>query len=83
MSDQDETVYHVLTRGGDGRPEVDAALERLQARGVSREASGFHKQMYVTRADQTVLMVASRESPLSAELRHQPGWREPGDRALQ
>lgn len=69
----------MLTKEGDACAEVDGALAALQARGVSREASGFHKCLHVTRAAQTVVMVARRDSPLSAELRRRPGWREPGD----
>jgi hypothetical protein len=78
-----DTVYHVLTRGGDARAEVDDALRALEARGVSREASGFHKYLHVTRAEQTVVMVARRDCPLAAELRGRRGWSEPGDVPLQ
>lgn len=77
-----ETVYHVMVKRGDALAEIDAALAALQARGVSREASGFHKYLHVTRAEQTVVMVESRESPLAAELRARGGWTEPGDRPL-
>ena len=77
-----ETLYHVLTRVGDGTAEVEAALGRLEARGVSREAAGYHKHFYVTRADQTVLMVTAADAALAAELRGKPGWREPGDRPV-
>jgi hypothetical protein len=76
-------VYHVLIHKGDALAEVDAALQALQARGVSREASGFHKYMYVTQATQTVVMVERRESPLAAELRGHGGWLEPGDEPLR
>jgi hypothetical protein len=38
--------------------------------------------MYVTRADQTVLMTESRDTALAAEMRGRPGWTEPGDQAL-
>lgn len=76
-------MYHVLTREGDACAEVDHALRALQARGVPREASGFHKCLHVTRAGQTVVMVERRDSPLAAELRVRPGWREPGDAPLQ
>jgi hypothetical protein len=38
--------------------------------------------MYVTRADQTVLMTESRDTALAAEMRGRPGWVEPGDRPL-
>jgi hypothetical protein len=70
---------HVLTRPGDGLAEVDAALAALAARGVDREASGFRKAFFVTRADQTVVMVSGRDTPLAGELRGRSGWREPGD----
>lgn len=75
-------AYHVLTRDGDGCAEVDGVLRALEARGTSREAAGFVKYLYVTRAEQTVVMVRDRASPLAAELRGRPGWREPGDAAL-
>lgn len=71
--------FHVLIKPGDALAEVDRALADLKARGVSREDAGFHKYMYVTQARQTVLMVATRQSPLAAELRGRPGWAEPGD----
>ena len=60
--------YHVMTKSGDARAEVDAALQALAGRGVAREASGFHKYLHVTRAEQTVVMVArpglKRAAPL-------------------
>lgn len=76
-------MYHVLIHKGDALAEVDAALKALEGRGVSREASGFHKYMHVTQAAQTVVMVQGRQSPLAAELRGRPGWMEPGDVPLQ
>jgi hypothetical protein len=74
-----QAPFHVLTRSGDAMAEVDDALRALEARGVGREASGFHKYVHVTQAEQTVVMVERRDSPLAAELRARPGWREPGD----
>lgn len=71
--------YHVMTKRGDARGEVDGALETLAGRGVSRGASGFHKYLHVTQVEQTVVMVAARDSPLAAELRGRTGWGEPGD----
>jgi hypothetical protein len=71
--------YHVMTKRGDARAEVDAALAALAGRGVSREASGFHKYLHVTQAEQTVVMVASRECALAVVLRGRTGWGEPGD----
>ncbi|HEX8905834.1 MAG TPA: hypothetical protein VF771_13370 [Longimicrobiaceae bacterium] len=76
-----EAVHHVLTKRGDATAEVDAALRALAARGVPREASGLHKVLHVTRAGQTVAMVARRDCPLAAELRGR-GWSEPGDAPL-
>jgi hypothetical protein len=78
-----DVLYHVLIRKGDALAEVDAALEALQGRGVSREASGFHKCMHVIQAAQTVVMVESRDAPLAAELRGRAGWAEPGDTPLR
>jgi len=75
-------VYHVFTRAGDAVREVEAALDALKARGVPREAAGLYKCMYVTRADQTVLMTESRDTALAVEVRGRGGWREPGDRPL-
>jgi hypothetical protein len=71
--------HHVLIRAGDGTVEVDAALSRLAARGVGREAAGLHQVLYVTRADRTVVMTATAASPLAVELRGRPGWEEPED----
>jgi hypothetical protein len=70
--------YHVMTKSGDARAEVDGALAALAERGVAREASGFHKYLHVTQVEQTVVMVAARDSPLAAELRGRTGWGEPG-----
>lgn len=75
--------HHVLTRQGDGLVDVDAALAGLEARGIDREAAGYHRAFFVTRADQTVVMVTSREAPLAEALRGWPGWREPGDEAVR
>ena len=77
-----EEAYHVLTRDGDGCTEVDEALRHLESDGTSREAAGFIKCLYVTRAEQTVVMVRDRACPLAAELRGRRGWREPGDTSL-
>jgi hypothetical protein len=77
-----EAEHHVLTRDGDGCAEVDEALRRLESGGTSREAAGFIKCLYVTRAGQTVVMVRDRACPLAAGLRARPGWREPGDAPL-
>ena len=39
--------------------------------------AGFRKYFFVAKADQTVVMVESRGSPLAASLRSRPGWTEP------
>lgn len=78
-----DAPYHILTKRGDARAEVDAALRALASRGTPREASGFHKYMHVTNAEQTVVMVTERGCPLAAELRATPGWGEPGDVPLR
>jgi hypothetical protein len=74
--------YHVFIKAGDSVREVEAALDALKGRGVGRADAGLYKCMYVTRADQTVLMTESRETALAAEMRGRPGWVEPGDQAL-
>jgi hypothetical protein len=75
-------AFHVMTKGGDARGEVDDVLRALEARGVTRAAAGFHKYLHVTRAEQTVVMATRRDSPLAAELRGR-GWSEPGDEPLR
>jgi hypothetical protein len=77
-----ETVYHVFTRPGDALGQVEDAVRALRERGVEREAAGLYRAMYVTRADQTVVMTETRGSPLAEELRARGGWGEPGDRPL-
>lgn len=67
----------VFIRRGDGRAEVDEILFQLEARGAPGEDLGFVKYLYVTQADQTVVMVTSRDAPLARALRARPGWSEP------
>lgn len=74
--------YHVFIKGGDALREVEGALDALKKRGVTREGAGLYKCMYVTRADQTVLMTESDGSALALEMRGRPGWTEPGDKPL-
>lgn len=74
--------YHVFIKGGDALREVEGALDALRKRGVSRADAGLYKCMYVTRANQTVLMTESRDTALAAEMRGRPGWSEPGDERL-
>jgi hypothetical protein len=64
----------VFVHRGDARPEVDRLLARL---GLSPDDAGLHKQLYVARADQTVVMVRDRDAPLARALREASGWVEP------
>ena len=75
-------TFHVFTRSGDAVREVEKALDALKARGITRDGAGLYKCMYVTRADQTVLMTESRDTALAAEVRGRGGWTEPGDQPL-
>lgn len=70
--------YHVFTRRGDSRAEVDRALAELKRAHGPEVDAGFHKYMFVTKADMTVVMVASADSLLARALRERPGWTEPG-----
>lgn len=74
--------YHVFIKGGDALREVEAALDALKKRGVGRDGAGLYKCMYVTRADQTVLMTETSGTALALEMRGRPGWSEPGDEPL-
>ncbi|HLL46399.1 MAG TPA: hypothetical protein VK399_06810 [Longimicrobiaceae bacterium] len=70
--------YHVLTRKGDSRPEVDRTLAELKRAHGAEVDAGFHKYMHVTQTNMTVVMVHSVDSLLAAALRGRPGWTEPG-----
>ncbi|HEX5872047.1 MAG TPA: hypothetical protein VFY65_16575 [Longimicrobium sp.] len=74
--------YHVFIKAGDSVREVETALDALKKRGISRQEAGLYKCMYVTRANQTVLITESRDTALASEMRGRPGWVEPGDKAL-
>jgi hypothetical protein len=74
--------YHVFIKGGDAVREVEGALDALKKRGLTRQDAGLYKCMYVTRANQTVLMTESSATALAVEMRGRPGWTEPGDRPL-
>ncbi|CAN5729638.1 hypothetical protein BH20GEM3_BH20GEM3_08880 [soil metagenome] len=67
----------VFIRRGDGRAEVDEILHQLEERSLPGEDLGFAKYLYVTKADQTVVIVTSRGTPLAQALRARPGWSEP------
>jgi hypothetical protein len=69
-----EKRYHIFTKQADARREVDEAVEALAR---EQPATGFHKSVFVTRANQTVVFVTDRDAPLAAVLRERPGWHEP------
>ncbi|HUE96058.1 MAG TPA: hypothetical protein VMN39_05335 [Longimicrobiaceae bacterium] len=70
-----ESGYHILTCDGDGAREVEALIEAIG----SAEKAGLHRQFFVTRANQTVVMTATADSPLALALRKRPGWQEPSE----
>lgn len=70
---RDVPEYPVFVKRGDARSEVDVAAREL---GISAASAGLHKAIYAARADQTVVLVTSRDSPLAAALRGR-GWAEP------
>ena len=74
--------FHIFTRAGDGTRDVEGVLRDLAARGLSAEAAGYVKHLVVTRADQTVVFLVSRDAPFADALRRLPAWREPGDQPL-
>ena len=67
----------VFIKRGDARAEVDRLLAEL---GATPAQAGLHKYLFVTKADQTVVMVASRSSPIAGALRGRSGWMEPMER---
>jgi hypothetical protein len=68
-------AYHIFTKPGDARGEVDAILKALDARTPGQ--AGYRKSLYVTRADQTVVFTDDRASPIAQALRARAGWQEP------
>lgn len=69
-----EPVYHIFTKSADARQEVDELVQGLAAEGGE---TGFHKMIFVTRANQTVVFVKHRHAALAAALRQRRGWQEP------
>lgn len=67
--------YPVFIKRGDARGEIDEIAGRL---GTDASTAGLHKTIYAARANQTVVLVTDRRSPLAAELRAR-GWEEPRD----
>lgn len=68
-------AHPVFIRPGDALAEIDALVRELGG----ADAAGLHRQMYVTRADQTVVMTTTPEAPLAAALRTRSAWLEPTD----
>jgi hypothetical protein len=66
--------FHVFTRAGDARSEVEQLLAEL---GGTPESTGYHKMIYVTRADQTVVFLTGPQTPVAQALRGRGGWQEP------
>lgn len=73
--------YPVFIKRGDARAEVDRILEELKRAHGSAEAAGFQKYLHVSKANQTVVMVTGRETPLAAVLRGRAGWLEPTEQS--
>lgn len=67
--------YPVFVRHGDALAEIDALVRELGG----AEPAGLHRHMYVTRADQTVVMTTTSDAQLAAALRARASWLEPTD----
>jgi hypothetical protein len=67
--------FPVFVRRGDGRPEVEGLVAALGG----AAAAGLQKYFFVARADQTVVLVSSRDAALAGALRSRRGWAEPVD----
>ena len=68
--------YPVFIKKGDARREVEAIARELGM--TDAAAAGLHKSIYAAKADQTVVLVTRRDSPLADRLRA-GGWQEPRD----
>lgn len=73
MGDADD--FHVLTKKGNAEAEIDQTLRELG----SPDHAGLHRYFFVSRANQTVVMAASGDSPIARALRSRSGWLEPGE----
>lgn len=74
-----QPAYPVFIKRGDARAEVDRVLEELKRAHGSAGAAGFQKYLHVSKANQTVVMVTGRDTPLAATLRGRAGWLEPAE----
>lgn len=72
--DPPDPVFPVFVKRGDARAEVDRLLPGL---GATSQEAGFHKYFHVAKANQTVVMVLGRDTPLAVALRGRSGWVEP------
>jgi RNase P/RNase MRP subunit p30 len=72
--------FHVLIHRGDALAEVDRVLAELKREHGAEVETGFHKYLFVTKAESTVVMVSSADSLLARALRGRRGWQEPGAR---
>lgn len=67
--------HHVLIRSGDATGEVEEVLREI---GASAEEAGLERSIFVTRANQTVVLARASEASIAQALRARPGWSEPG-----
>lgn len=67
--------YPVFTKRGDARSELEAIAREVAGDPVT---AGVHRSIYAARANQTVVLITDRNSPLAAALRAR-GWDEPRD----
>lgn len=63
----------VFVSRGDRLAELETLVRELGG----PDRAGLHRQMYVTRAEQTVAIATHVDSPLAAALRERAGWLEP------
>jgi hypothetical protein len=66
--------FFVLIHAGDTTGVVE---ELLRVHGLTPEAAGIHRLMYVTRANQTLLMARDDAAPIVPLLLDR-GWEAPG-----
>jgi hypothetical protein len=69
--------YPVFIKPGDARHEVEQISRALRA---TPAEAGLHKSIFAAQANQTVVMVTARDTPLANGLRS-AGWLEPREPA--
>jgi hypothetical protein len=67
--------FHVFVKAGDATAELQNALRELR---LSEEKAGIHRHLFVTRANQSVVMVRDLDAPIVSLLRRS-GWSQPAD----